>query len=380
MRFLLAAIGLGGGFLAGPLSGASLKEQADWNPKAAAAYLEQRESWWAAWPAATRDDGTFCVSCHTSVPYALARPALRAALGEKAPSENERRLIESVTKRVRLWDQMGPLYPDSNGPGKGLQSRGTEAVLNALILAEADAPAGKLSDDTRVAFEHMWAVQAKTGDQRGAWPWLDFSNEPFEAADSVFYGASLAAIAVGIAPEHYRATPGIQDNLKALAGYIGRECRNPALIHQVAAVWASTKWPDLLSPAQRKSIIDDVLDKQRSDGGWGLSSLGWTLKGSNLRELVSLWTRSNDMPWGAKSDGYATGLIVFVFQQAGVGFDDPHMQRGRTWLVRNQDRTEGLWPGYSMVNRRDPSSGTGRFMSDAATAYAVLALTERGSD
>src|SRR5271165_6732762 len=69
-----------------------------WNPKAAATYLDQREGWWMTWPPATRDHGTFCVSCHTVLPYALARPALRAALGEDAPSEYERRLLESVTK------------------------------------------------------------------------------------------------------------------------------------------------------------------------------------------------------------------------------------------------------------------------------------------
>src|SRR5580692_5880058 len=106
-----------------------------WNPRAAAAYLDQRESWWMAWPPAARDHGTFCVSCHTAAPYALARPALRAALGEKAPSDNEQRLLENVTKRVRLWKEISPSYTESSGANKTLQSRGTESVLNALILA-----------------------------------------------------------------------------------------------------------------------------------------------------------------------------------------------------------------------------------------------------
>src|SRR5262245_47437745 len=44
---------------------------APWNPKAAAAYLDQRERWWMGWQDAAREHGTFCISCHTSVPYAL---------------------------------------------------------------------------------------------------------------------------------------------------------------------------------------------------------------------------------------------------------------------------------------------------------------------
>src|SRR5215467_4758133 len=67
-----------------------------WDQKAAAAYLDQRQSWWMEWPKAARDHETFCISCHTAVPYALARPALRAARGEAAPSANERRLLENV--------------------------------------------------------------------------------------------------------------------------------------------------------------------------------------------------------------------------------------------------------------------------------------------
>jgi len=70
----------------------------------------------------------------------------------------------------------------------------------------------------------MWAHQGKTGDHKGAWPWLDFGNEPFEATESVYYGAALA---VGTTPEHYRSTQEIQDNLKLLADYIPR-VRPPA--------------------------------------------------------------------------------------------------------------------------------------------------------
>jgi squalene-hopene/tetraprenyl-beta-curcumene cyclase len=311
------------------------------------------------------------------VPYALARPGLRGTLGEKAPSQNERRLQEGVIKRVRLWGEVEPYY---SGADKTLQSRGTESVLDALILASADARTGQLSDDARVAFNHMWELQEKSGDQKGAWPWLDFGNEPFEANDSLYYGAALAAIAVGTAPDNYRATPWLQNNLKLLADYIGRESERQSLMNQVVSLWASTKWPGLLSPSRQKSIIDNVLGKQQSDGGWGLSSIGWTWRGATLRSLANLWLRSDDTPLAGKSDGYATGLVVFVLGQTGVPFEDAHLQRGRSWLMRNQNPTEGRWPGYSLVNRRDTSSGTGRFMSDAATAYAVLALTASRSD
>jgi squalene-hopene/tetraprenyl-beta-curcumene cyclase len=328
-----------------------------------------------AWQPAVLDHGTFCVSCHTAVPYALARPALRAALGEEAPSDNERRLLESVTRRVRMWKEVTPFFPDSTGANKTFQSRGTESVLNALILASADTANGKLSDDMLAALNHMWTLQEKAGARKGAWPWLDFGNEPFEGGESLFYGASLAAVAVGTTRESYRARPEIQNNLELLADYIRREFARQPLIHQVVALWASTKWPGLLAPAQQKSIIDNVLGRQQSDGGWGLSSLSWTWRGATRRSLITLWVKSNDTPLAGKSDGYATGLIVFVLPQAGVPSEDIHVQRGRSWLLNNQNKTEGRWPGYSLVNRRDPSSGTGLFMSDAATAYAVLALS-----
>src|SRR5437588_9856995 len=141
------------------------KATSSWNPTGAAAYLDQREGWWAAWPVAARDHETFCVSCHTAVPYALSRPALRGALGEEAPSLNESKLLENVIKRVRLWKEVGPFYHDEGYAHKADESRGTEAILNALVLASHDAQKGKSSDDTRTAFENMWSLQQTTGDK-----------------------------------------------------------------------------------------------------------------------------------------------------------------------------------------------------------------------
>src|SRR5256714_8004154 len=193
------------------------KIASSWDQKAAAAYLDQRAAWWMEWPKAARDHETFCVSCHTAVPYALSRLTLRKALAEEAPSPNERRLLENVTKRVRLWKEVAPFYSDADRSAyKTVESRGTESVLNALILSSRDAQSGQLSIDTRAAFDNMWAEQQTTGDKKGAWLWLRFANEPWEADDSDYYGATLAAVAAGDPPGGYSARPDMQGNIQML--------------------------------------------------------------------------------------------------------------------------------------------------------------------
>ncbi len=89
--------------------------------------------------------------------------------------------------------------------------------MNALVLARYDAHAGVLSDDTRAAFANMWALQFTAGPQKGSWAWLNFHNAPWESDESHYWGTTLAAIAVGIAPGGYQSLPEIQRERHAAA-------------------------------------------------------------------------------------------------------------------------------------------------------------------
>src|SRR5712691_3240564 len=59
-----------------------------WDKQAAAKYLDDRMDLWFAKAKKLRtgQENTSCVSCHTVVPYTLARPVLRKATGVTEPT------------------------------------------------------------------------------------------------------------------------------------------------------------------------------------------------------------------------------------------------------------------------------------------------------
>jgi squalene-hopene/tetraprenyl-beta-curcumene cyclase len=347
-----------------------------WNPQSAAAYLDQREDWWMHWRRAARDRGTFCISCHTAVPYAMSRPILRHYLGETSPTASEGALLENVKTRVHLWKEIGPFYTDQvDGPNKAAESRGTEAVLNALILASNDQGKAQVSEDTRQAFEIMWDEQIAKGGSRGAWYWLQFDNEPWEAIDSEYYGAALAAVAVGLTPETFQSEAQNQAYLGTLKDYLAREYSRQSLLNRTTALWAASRVPGLLTARQKSALINELLDRQQRDGGWNIAASAWAWNGWHKASLIGRWKREDGTWQPGASDGYATALVVLALVDSGVSPDNQALRRGQAWLLANQDRRQGDWPSYSLNQRFRPSSDFALFMNDAATAYAVLALS-----
>jgi len=335
---------------------------AGWDKQAAAGYLDSREVWWQGWDHDKRDHGTRCVSCHTQAPYALARPELRSALGENGVSPSEQAMLADVEKRVRAWDTMLPFYSDEKyGEGKEIESRNAESVLNAVILASYNTRNAQLTELTRTAFDHAWALQSQTGPEAGAWVWQDFAYTPWESKESQYHWAALMAMAVGKAPGHYRDDKKIAAHVALLRTFLRSHYDAQPVLNKVAALWATASMPGLLSKVQVMGLADELKKLQHSDGGWSLTDLG-------------TWERRDKTPLETRSDGYATGLIVLALEQNGIGV--PQAERGASWLKANQDKATGSWPAWSLNKNRNPQSDAGLFMTDAATGYAVMALEQ----
>jgi squalene-hopene/tetraprenyl-beta-curcumene cyclase len=345
-----------------------------WDARRAAAYLDQRQSWWESWKRASRDHGTVCVSCHTALPYALVRPELRQALHESDTAAAERKLVADVVTRVRAWAVVAPFYGDTTAAGrpKAIQSRGTESVLNALILASRDERTGTVSPEARQAFANMFALQKTTGDDAGSWAWLNFGLRPWETAGAAYFGAALAAVAVGREPGGYAQSAEIKPNMDRLREYLCTHLDqtlwnrlllrdDPNLFNRAMLLWASARIPTLITDAERRAIVGALFAAQEADGAWRLASLGrWRVRAAAA---------------DSAGDGYATGLIAYALEESGTQPNEPHLGRALAWLAAHQDASTGAWPASSLNKERDPQSNVGKFMTDAATAYAALALT-----
>src|SRR5437667_4557877 len=108
-------------------------ERKSWKPDEARKYLDERQKAWFAFSSADRGEGetrTSCVSCHTVLPYALARPVLRKLAGAETATEEEKKLLTQTRMRVENWKGLDSeafgRFDDANARNtKG--SGGTEA-------------------------------------------------------------------------------------------------------------------------------------------------------------------------------------------------------------------------------------------------------------
>ena len=274
-----------------------------------------------------------CFTCHTNFAYLYARPFLAGDSG----AQREVRAFAEQLVRDR-WPDKGPRWD-------------AEVVAAAAALAFNDAKkSGKLHEQTRTALDRMWTVQRDDG----GWDWLKCDWPPMESDDH--YGATLAAIAVGVAPDDYQHSAAAKQGMEALRGYLA--ANPPAMLHHEAMLlWAASYHENLMSAADRDACIERLWQLQKDDGGWCLATLGdWQRHDGTEQDTET-------------SDGYGTGFVVFVLRQAGIPASDPRLGRGVNWL-RTHQRESGRWITRSLYK------DSKHFISHAGSAFAIMALAE----
>jgi len=272
-----------------------------------------------------------CMTCHTNYAYLYARPGISS----KVTAHQEVRSFAEQLVNQR-WQDKGPRSD-------------AEVVATAAALSFNDeATTGKLHRTTREALDRMWTVQ-KTD---GSWSWLKCGWPPFESDDH--YGVTLAAIAVGVAPDDYSKSDAAQQGLTKIRNYF-KHNSPPTLHHQAMLLWAGSYGNSLISEDDRKKSVAALLSLQKEDGGWALATMGdWERADGKKQDITT-------------SDGYGTGLVIFVLRRAGVPADSQPIKRGVAWLKSHQ-RESGRWFTRSL------NKDNKHFISHAGTAMAVMAL------
>jgi squalene-hopene/tetraprenyl-beta-curcumene cyclase len=337
--FLLLSVGAAGQETEYPAPGKNSADEAvarELSPAKAAAWLDSVAVNW------TRRRK--CGTCHTNLPYLWARPSLK--LFESPAMGEVRGFFE------RLADTWEPDKPPRKFQVK--DAWGGQIVATAVTLAVHDSRTTReLHPLTRKALEKMWTLQRPDG----AWSWPKCDWPPLEHDD--YFGATYVAIGVGTAPGDYSTSEAAKPGLDKLRRYL-KTHPAPDLHHRIMLLWAGSRIDGLLSGEERDAIVRELLALQKKDGGWCLPSYGG-------------WKRHDDTPnpQDAPSDGYATGLAVFILRTAGLPVEHAQIRRGVDWLKSNQ-RESGRWFTKSL------SIDDQHFLTHVGTAYAVMALDACG--
>lgn len=282
-----------------------------------------------------------CFACHASYSYLLVAPIVSA----RSPAYRETR---------RAIEQSIQILPATEAGGQNASDmQPVEAVMTAGVLAQNDAAGdAKLHPLTRKALDRMWDFQQPDG----GWKWKRLNAPPSEVDDH--FGVTMAAIAVGTAPESYALTPKAQKGLDGIRGYM-RE-HPPLTMHNRAMLLLAAAHVDgMMTDAQRRQTTADLLALQRPDGGWSMAS------------LVE-WKRSDGkQPDFGSSDGYGTGFVTYVLRTgADVPAQDTRLRRAVKWMKTHQ-RASGCW--FTRSPRKDDELST-----YAGSAYVILALSACG--
>lgn len=299
----------------------------------AARYLDQAALTW--------QKAKKCATCHTNMPYMMARPALGSVLRD---SGEVRGFFEEY--RTVRWAKNPPMEKGGFWP----IVVGTGLVFNDLQTT------GKLSGVSREVLDLIWTVQREDG----GWNWPDCDYAPMEIDNH--YGVTLAALTVGVAPDGYAETDAARAGLAKLRAYLENDPPK-SLHHRAMIAWCSLRVEGIATDAEREKTLSELLALQLPDGGWSTSSFLSDWKGLEREDGKPLDTKT--------SDAYGTGLVIVIARELGTPASDPRLKRGIEWILKNQ-RESGKWFTRSPVNEAR------NLISNTGSAFAILALQACG--
>lgn len=297
-----------------------------------------------------------CVNCHTTGPYLSERTAWTQQFG-KPSVEVRADFVNSVPKEVK--------------PVKETETRGHKhypstfySVWRSLGLAEWDRHiAGKLSEPTERSLRDMFERQSENG------AFVSHGEVEIPHITTDFELTLQAARAITAAPGWLT---GLKDEallarVVKLKEYL-RSAPPKSDFDRVLKLQLSHYLPELVPQPEHATALALLTAKQHLDGGWStrdMSALNdWHFEMSpNVVNLIK------GLPDAAKpeSDAYMTALAVVLLRQGNVPTSDPRIQRGLTWLKREQ-RESGRWWMHSLYR------GNYHYITYIATVEAMKAL------
>lgn len=263
-----------------------------------------------------------CSTCHhgTMTVWAFSEAKNQ---GYQVPEEFVSENIQWTKQRLERIDQ-----PRDTRPGWSMVN---SPALVLSVMAQCIPKQDALSpDDLKRIADHLLRHQ----EADGSWAWSSAPAKnrppPFFESDEVATRLGEIALSGRDAAESTEPSP-IHEALRKAVAWRENAAKTEttqAIVLDLLAKVIERKPAETVQPA-----IDNLIERQREDGGWG--------------QLVD-----------AHSDAYATGQALYVLNLAGVDRDREPIGRGVTFLVKTQ-REDGSWP---MIRRGHPGVTPGEFI------------------
>ncbi len=309
--------------------------------------------------------GENCMSCHTQSGVWGVADAFRNGYGPEGVEQNYRRLVNTMYESLRLTNELKDaavntsVAPNDLGDGPaGTRVAGRNIVLHERTLRPKQVHSQwqqRTANYVLQTADPKGINAAGRGSNFGPNVVFKFSAEVLERAwrdtgePRYFFGLEDKGRKILATGDDVRVTDDYGHRIEFV-----RRIWPSDYVEQVRKLTNSPRRvaeAESLDKALRDRTSEDIqrlLALQRDDGGWGFNP--------GTAGQDGKWLRPDDFSYPA-----ATAVALIALESAGMDKDDPVVERGVQWMLRNQ-YPYGLW---------NAAAATGFVTS----AYAIRALS-----